>query len=272
LAPLHGGGEIVVQPTQPGQAKRATDDALIEPLPPHPLLTRYHSSEQERRVQISRWFDGTAPGYDFITQAMSFGSGHRYRRQVLVRSGLKEGMRLLDVACGTGVLTAHAQDIVGTAGLVTGLDPSRGMLHEARRRGARRLVRAVAETLPVESNGFDFLTMGYALRHVADLRATFREYRRVLKPGGKLLILEITPPRSRLSHYFLKLYLGRIIPVVARFGRGGRGSGDLMRYYWDTIEHCVTPPVILGALQEAGFQCIERQVEMGILSTYSATR
>jgi len=243
-----------------------------EPLPPHPLLTRYHADEKERRRQINRWFDHSATGYDFITQMMSFGSGNRYRRQVLLHEGLSAGMSLVDIACGTGVLTAHAQHIVGGSGLVVGLDPSRGMLQEARGRGASRLVRAVAEALPLADGRFDFLSMGYALRHVADLHETFREYRRVLKPGGKALILEITPPASRISFHLLKLYLGRVIPMVARIGRGGRGSQDLMRYYWDTIEHCVAPQVILAALERAGFSRVTRRVEMGILSSYTAVR
>ena len=119
---------------------------------------------------------------------------------------------------------------------------------------------------------FDMLTMGYALRHVADLRTTFREYLRVLKPKGKLLLLEITPPPSRLSHALLKLYLGRLMPLLARFGHGGRASRELMEYYWDTIESCVPPAVILEALAGAGFRQAERHVEMKIFSEYTAVR
>jgi demethylmenaquinone methyltransferase/2-methoxy-6-polyprenyl-1,4-benzoquinol methylase len=94
----------------------------------------------------------------------------------------------------------------------------------------------------------------------------------VLKPGGKVLILEITPPASRISFHLLKLYLGRLIPMVARIGRGGRGSQDLMRYYWDTIEHCVAPQVILDTLERAGFAHVTRRVQMGILNSYTAIR
>jgi len=243
-----------------------------DPLRPHPLLTRYHASEQERRRQVNRWFDESSAHYDFITQAMSLGSGHRYRKQALLRAGLAEGMSVLDIACGTGVLASHALDIVGVHGLVIGLDPSAGMLGEARRRGVDRLVQAVAEALPLGSGRFDLLSMGYALRHVADLRATLREYRRVLRPGGKVLILEITPPRSRLSFRLMRFYLRRVVPLVARLGRGGRGAQELMKYHWDTIENCVAPPVILGALEEAGFSSVGRHVEMGIFSEYTAVR
>jgi len=243
----------------------------LDPLQPHPPLSRYYASEDERRQRVSLWFDEAAPHYNFITQAMSLGSGHHYRKRALLRAGLAGGMRVLDVACGTGVLSAHAQRIVGAEGFVLGLDLSAGMLRQARRRGVRNLTRAAAESLPVASGCFDFLDMGYALRHVTDLRATFREYRRALRPGGRLLILEITAPRSRLSFSLLRFCLGRVVPRIARLG-GGRGSQELMEYYWDTIEHCVPPAVILGALADAGFSRAERHVEMRIFSEYTAVR
>ena len=164
------------------------------------------------------------------------------------------------------------QEIAGPQGRTVALDPSTGMLLQARRNAAQRLVRGVAEALPFPEERFDFLSMGYALRHVADLRTTFQEYRRVLRPGGRLLILEVTPPRSRLAFHLLAFFLGRVVPAVAGLGRGGRTSRDLMRYYWETIESCVPPPVILEALQEAGFARVERHVEMSIFSEYLAVR
>jgi demethylmenaquinone methyltransferase / 2-methoxy-6-polyprenyl-1,4-benzoquinol methylase len=246
--------------------------ASDSPIRPHPLLTRYYPDEAARRRQVLAWFDESAADYDWITAAISLGSGGRYRREALLRAGLAAGMRALDVACGTGILTAHARQIVGPTGQAVGLDPSTGMLLRARGRGLRRLARGVAEALPFPDGHFDFLSMGFALRHVPDLRATFREYRRVLAPGGRLLILEITPPRSRLAFRLLALYLGRLVPLVARLGRGGRSSRDLMRYYWETIESCVPPPVILAALEEAGFGRVERRVELALFSEYVACR
>lgn len=242
------------------------------PLRPHPLLKRYYADEPSRGRQVLSWFDESAADYDWIGQAMSFGSGNRYRRQALLRAGLAPGMKALDVACGTGAVTTSVQEIVGTAGQALGLDPSTGMLLQARRHGVRRFVRGMAEALPFPDGWFEFLSMGYALRHVADLRSTFQEYHRVLVPGGRLLILEITPPRSRLPFHLLKLYLGRIVPLVARLGRRGHASRDLMRYYWETIESCVAPPIILSALTEAGFTRVERRVEMAIFSEYTAVR
>jgi len=243
-----------------------------QPLRPHPLLHRYYQTEEQRRRQVDAWFDEAAGDYDWINQAISFGSGGRYRREALLRAGLAAGMRLLDAGAGTGVVAAQAQTVVGARGLVVALDPSLGMLRQATRRGVKRRLRGFAEALPLPDHTFDMVSMGYALRHVTDLRTTFREYLRVLKPGGTLLLLEITPPSSRLAHRVLALYLGRLVPLLARFGRGGHATRELMEYYWDTIEHCVPPDVILAALADVGFVSPQRHVEMGIFSEYRAAR
>src|SRR3954467_4632547 len=211
------------------------------PLPPHPPLDRYYQDEKERRRKVGSWFNEAAGDYDWINQAASFGTGTWYRKQALLRAGLAPGMSLLDAGSGTGVVAAQAQRIVGRSGRVVALDPSLGMLAHAARRGVRLRVRGVAEALPFPDEKFDVLSMGYALRHVADLRATFQEYRRVLKPGGKVLLLEITPPSSRLAHRLLSFYRGPPPPFMARFGRGGKGPGEMMAYYWNPMEPCVPP-------------------------------
>jgi demethylmenaquinone methyltransferase/2-methoxy-6-polyprenyl-1,4-benzoquinol methylase len=246
--------------------------ATTNPLPPHPPLDRYYRDEEERRRKIGSWFNAAAGDYDWINQAASFGTGTWYRREALLRAGLAPGMSLLDAGSGTGVVAAQGQSIVGGSGLVVALDPSLGMMGHAAKRGVRRRVRGVAEALPFPDGKFDLLSMGYALRHVADLRATFREYRRALKPGGKVLLLEITRPSSPLAHHLIGFYMGRLLPFLARFGRGGKSSRELMEYYWDTIERCVPPATILQALAEAGFKDPKRHVEHGILSEYTAVR
>lgn len=241
-------------------------------LPPHPLLTHYYANEEQRRKQVGAWFDEAAPDYDWVNQAMSFGSGRWYRRQALLRAGLTAGMSALDAGSGTGVIAAEARKIVGPGGQVVALDPSLGMLSRAAKRGVRARVRGMAEALPLASKRFDFLSMGYALRHVSDLHATFREYRRVLKPGGRLLVLEVTPPASRVAFRLLKVYLRTLVPLLAGFGHGGKASRELMRYYWDTVEACVPPRVILDGLAQAGFSRTDRHVDSWIFSEYTAIR
>ncbi|HVS03052.1 MAG TPA: class I SAM-dependent methyltransferase [Thermoanaerobaculia bacterium] len=255
-------------PSSPPSVSSRRDAAT--PLRPHPPLTRYYRSEQERRQRLARWFDATAPAYDWMTQLLSFGSGRWYRRQALERAGLAAGMRVLDVACGTGISTQPARGLAGDGAPVIGLDPSFGMLRQSRQRDGGLVTRAVAEALPFADQSFDFLAMGFALRHVPDLRQTFREFHRVLRPGGRLLILEITPPPSRLAGGCLKLYLRHLVPLAVRLGRGGRHRQELLEYYWDTIEGCVPPATILGELAAAGFAQPERHAELGIFSEYRA--
>jgi demethylmenaquinone methyltransferase/2-methoxy-6-polyprenyl-1,4-benzoquinol methylase len=214
-------------------------------------------------------FDETAVWYDSIIGMLSLGSGNLYRRMALERSGLKRGMRLLDLATGTGVVARAASTI--TDHIITA-DASLGMLTAGREKTRRPAIQATAERLPIRAEAFDMLSVGYALRHFADLQAVFSEFHRVLRPGARLLILEITPPRSRLGLAVLRFHLNRIVPLFARFRSGSRDAQKLMHYFWDTIEACVPPEAILGALRDAGFSDVSRHVELGVFSEYTGVR
>jgi demethylmenaquinone methyltransferase/2-methoxy-6-polyprenyl-1,4-benzoquinol methylase len=203
---------------------------------------------------------------------MSLGSGQLYRRQALVRAGLSNGMKVLDVATGTGLVARGAGELVGDPRQVVGLDPSRGMLQESRKWNSYPLVQGLGESLPFRNDCFDFVSNGYGLRHVPDLEMTFREYRRVLKPGGRICLLEISRPRSRTGLHLSRLYLGRILPIVARIGTGSKDSALLMKHFWATIAECASPEVILGALTRSGFREATHRVFLGIFSEYVALK
>lgn len=243
-----------------------------EPIAPHPPLPAFYDDDRDRQRAVNDLFDKGSRDYDRVNGILSLGSGYWYRGEVLRASGLKEGMRVLDVATGTGPVAAVAREIVGKSGLVVGVDPSGGMLHIAKQKADAEFIRAVGEALPIRDQTFDMLTMGYALRHVSDLRAAFREYRRVLRNGGQLVIMEITLPQSPVARALLGLYMGTIAPLVARLSTRRRDTARMMRYYWETTESCVPPPVILGALRSAGFDEVRRDVKWGILSEYRAVR
>lgn len=240
------------------------------PVVPHPPLGRYYSSEGERRDFVDRIFDSTAPHYDWINSLLSFGTGIRYRRDALQRAGIQAGMRVLDVCTGSGQVARAAIELVGTQGLVVGLDGSLGMVAEARKEVSIPLAQSYVEYLPIAAQQFDAVTMGYALRHVADLRLVFQEYLRVLKPGGSLLILEFTKPRSKWMYHAARIYLRQVVPAVARLK--GRDARTLMEYFWDTIENCVPPEIILQALGEAGFSVPARFGQIDLFSEYTASR
>lgn len=242
------------------------------PLTAPPAQGAYWRSEDERITLTRRLFDDTAADYDRIEKFIGFGSGSWYRRQALVRAGLQAGMRMLDVAAGTGLVTREAIRVVGDPALVWALDPSPGMLAEARRSLAVPTLLAVGEAIPCRDGQFDFLAMGYALRHLADLDVVFAEFYRVLTPGGRLCVLEITKPASRVATALLKAYMRSFVPLAARLLARRRDTPLLWRYYWDTIAACVPPDAVLDALRRAGFTDASRYVELGIFSEYTATR
>ena len=242
-----------------------------EPVRPHPTLDRYYRSEDERPAMVRELFDAGAPSYEWICRVMSFGTGEWYRARVLRDAGLREGSRVLDVATGTGLVLRSARAICGPSGLAVGLDPSRGMLAECRTSCQAPLVQSVGERLPFADNSFDMVSMGYALRHVEDLRALFAEYRRVLAPGGRVVVLELTQPASRTARWLNRVYLRSIVPRVAYLS-GQVAARRMMEYFWDTIEQCVPPETILAALRDAGFQNPERRVTGSVLSEYLATK
>ena len=236
---------------------------------PHPVLKEYYDNADQRQQRVDAMFDASAPHYDWIISMMSFGSGHRYRSEAMHRHGLAEGMQVVDVGSGTGSMALIAQETVGEQGRVVAVDPSEGMLEQARRNGVRETMVGTGDRIPLEQDQFDLLTMGYALRHVADLEDTFIEYRRVLKPGAKVLLLEITRPQNRLGFHFLRFYLRGVVPMMARLFRRSPEAQELMRYYWDTIENCVPPEHILDALKAAGFKDVQRHAVFGIFSEYT---
>lgn len=239
---------------------------------PHQPIAGYYTTEEERASFIRDMFDTTSADYDRIEHLLALGTGQWYRGQALKRAGLQSGMEILDVGCGTGLLAAQAIEIIGSSELLTGLDPSLGMLQASTLLRKATLIGGRAEHIPFPDNSFDFLSMGYALRHVSNLEQVFGEYLRVLKPGGKLCILEITRPETRLGSVLLKTYMRTLVPLLARAISTTGETSKLWRYYWDSIEACVPPRRILQTLENVGFSGVKQHRELRIFSEYQAVK
>jgi len=143
---------------------------------PHLPLTAYYRTEEERQAYLKKIFDDTAPDYDRIERLMAFNTGSRYRRQALIRAGLQANMKVLDVGVGTGLVAAQACILTGDPSCVIGVDPSTGMMAASNVPEGMVLMEGRAEALPFPDNHFDFLSMGYALRHISDLSKAFAEF------------------------------------------------------------------------------------------------
>jgi demethylmenaquinone methyltransferase/2-methoxy-6-polyprenyl-1,4-benzoquinol methylase len=240
--------------------------------PPHPPLSTYYASEHERSAWVRGIFDRTAADYDRIERILGLGTGFWYRRKALRQAGLEPGMTVVDVGTGTGLLARAAAEIVGDPARVTGIDPSAGMLEHAKVPAGVRLLAGSAEAVPVPDDSADFLTLGYALRHISDLDSAFAEFHRVLRPGGRVCILEITLPAGKVSRAFLKAWLDGFVPKITRLVARRRDTPLLMNYYWDTIAACVPPGAILAALAAAGFVEAEQHTDLGVFSVYRARK
>lgn len=242
---------------------------------PHAPLNDYYADETGRKEYVQEVFDHTAPHYDRIERMLAFGTGPWYRHHALLRAGLKPGMKVIDVGTGTGLVAREAAAIVGDPALVKGVDPSTGMMAQTTVPEGVELFQGRAEELPFPDATFDFLSMGYALRHISDISVAFTEFRRVLKPGGKLCLMEITLPESKLGQVALRAYMRGFVPLLSRVIGADKETARLWRYYWDTIEACVPPSSVVATLKAAGFDDARRYSEMRkvtIFTEFQGTR
>ncbi len=195
---------------------------------------------------VESMFDRIAPVYDAMNRVMTAGLDRRWRR-LTAEAVVRPGDEVLDACCGTGDLALAA--LRRGAGRVVGLDFSERMLERARRKsGAVQWVRGDVLALPFADTSFDAATVGFGVRNVADLERALRELRRVLRPGGRLGILEITRPRGLLRPFF-SVWFDRVVPLLGKALPGGQAYA----YLPASVRRFPTADELAGLLEEAGF-------------------
>jgi demethylmenaquinone methyltransferase / 2-methoxy-6-polyprenyl-1,4-benzoquinol methylase len=177
--------------------------------------------------QVQAMFDRIAGVYELMNSVMTAGLHHRWRARAADMAALSPGGRALDVATGTGDLAIELSGRVGAEGEVIGSDFSEGMLELARRKAPElRFEHGNALALPYDDDEFDAATVGFGARNFSDLPQGLREMARVVRPGGRVVILEITTPERPPLSWFFRLWFDRVVPLLGRFA----GDSDAYSY------------------------------------------
>ncbi len=204
---------------------------------------------------VQRMFDRIAPVYDAMNRVMTAGLDRRWRKLTLDAT-VRSGDRVLDACCGTGDLAIGACE---RGAHVTGLDFSHAMLERARRKDPSiDWVHGDALALPFEDASFDGATVGFGVRNVDDLEAGLRELRRVLRPGGRLGILEITTPRGALAPFY-RVWFDRIVPLLGKVLPGG----DAYSYLPASVRRFPGPDELQALLERCGFADVRYRLFAG---------
>ena len=210
-------------------------------------------------------FDRIAPVYDVMNRVMTAGLDRRWRR-LAVREVVWPADRVLDACCGTGDLAVEAER---RGGRVVGLDFSPGMLERARRKsGTIEWVEGDALALPFGDGGFDAATVGFGVRNLADLEGGLRELARVLRPGGKVAVLEITRPSGVLRPFF-RLWFDVLVPLAGKVIPGGKAY----TYLPASVRRFPGPEDLAALMERAGFESVRyRLLGGGVVALHTGVR
>lgn len=221
--------------------------------------------EGEEKVEAVRtMFDAIAPRYDLVNRIMTFRMDVRWRRRTVASLGLRPGATVVDLACGTGDL---CRELAAQGLTPIGVDLSFGMLVAARTDAP--LVHGDALRLPLPDACMDGVTCGFALRNFESLPPFFAELARVVRPGGRIALLEVAEPPNRVLRFGHRVYFGKVVPLVG----GLLSDPAAYRYLPRSVAYLPEPSVMLGQLAQADFVDLERRLlSVGIAQLITATR
>jgi demethylmenaquinone methyltransferase / 2-methoxy-6-polyprenyl-1,4-benzoquinol methylase len=218
----------------------------------------------EKAKAVRGMFDAIAPRYDLVNRIMTFRLDVRWRRLAVGSLALRRDSRVLDLACGTGDLCRE----LGAAGLqAIGVDLSFGMLAAARTDAP--LAQGDALRLPVRDGSIDGVTCGFALRNLVELPPFFAELRRVLRPGGRIALLEVAEPANPIMRWGHGIYFGKVVPRIG----GLLSDASAYRYLPRSVAYLPEPDEMQAMIADAGFTAVERRLlSGGISQLLTATR
>ena len=219
---------------------------------------------EEKVAAVRGMFDAIAPRYDLVNRIMTFRMDVGWRKRTVRTLALPSGSTVIDVACGTGDL---CRELARVGFQPIGVDLSFGMLAAART--SAPLVHGDALRLPLPDASTDGVTCGFALRNFASLPPFFTELGRVVRPGGRVALLEVAEPPNRLLRFGHGIYFGKVVPLVG----GLLSDPAAYRYLPRSVAYLPEPHAMLGQLAEAGFVHVERRLlSAGIAQLITASR
>jgi demethylmenaquinone methyltransferase/2-methoxy-6-polyprenyl-1,4-benzoquinol methylase len=229
---------------------------------------------EEFATQVRGMFDRIAGVYDLMNSAMTAGLHHQWRERAVDRAEVGPGSDALDICCGTGDLALALRRRIGPDGRVVGSDFSEPMLELARRKSGEEGLPvefgwADALELPYGDESFDAVTIGFGARNLADLDRGLAEMARVLRPGGRVVILEITRPQREPLSSFYSLWFDRIVPVLGSVA----GDSEAYSYLPNSVRNFPAPRELAERMDAAGFTAIRwLLLAGGIIAIHSGTR
>jgi len=232
-------------------------------------------STETRDKFINRIFTTVAPYVDALSHGFSLGLDRTWRKKAVALSGIKQGDRVLDICAGTGELAFILARVVGPEGIVVATDFCENMLAMAHRKkngGHPNLSFSLADAkdIPFPDNSFDAVTVAFGMRNIPDTILALKEIRRVLKPGGKFLCLELTRPKNRWFLALYKWYIFRVMPFISNMVM--KSSAPYL-YLPRSIEAFYQPPEFREVIMDNGFSDVAvDSLTMGIATVYRASK
>lgn len=219
---------------------------------------------KDKEQAVRTMFDRIAPRYDLVNRVMTFGMDVGWRRKAVRLLGVGAGSIVADVACGTG---DFCRDIERSGARAIGFDLSFGMLKSARTEAP--LVQADGLKMPLRDGTMDGVTCGFALRNVVDIDDLFREFARITKPAGRLAIIEVGQPNSKVLRFGHRIYFHKVVPMVG----GLLSDRDAYRYLPESTAYLPEPDQLRASLRSAGFRDVATMsLGMGAAQLITASR